>query len=112
MKTHHFFVIIFVCVYLLKMEDELSNVKEKLEVSDVKCGLLTDECNKLKHQLEGLLHIKEVRCNAEGQPWIFVGLIQRGMEGRYMQLMGRGHACLDNFSTDQMVINLPFLMWL
>ena len=43
------------------MEEELSNVKEKLEVSDVKCGLLTDECNRLKHQLEGLLHVKEVR---------------------------------------------------
>ena len=47
--------------FLSQMEEELSNVKEKLEVSDVKCGLLTDECNRLKHQLEGLLHVKEVR---------------------------------------------------
>lgn len=47
--------------FFLKMEEEFSNLKEKLEVSDVKCGLLTDECNKLKHQLEGLLQVKEVR---------------------------------------------------
>lgn len=47
--------------FLLKMEEEFGNLKEKLEVSEVKCGLLTDECNKLKHQLEGLLQVKEVR---------------------------------------------------
>lgn len=47
--------------FFLKMEEEFGNLKEKLEVSDVKCGLLTDECNKLKHQLEGLLQVKEVR---------------------------------------------------
>ena len=47
--------------FSLKMEEEFGNLKEKLEVSDVKCGLLTDECNKLKHQLEGLLQVKEVR---------------------------------------------------
>lgn len=47
--------------FLLKMEEEFGNLKEKLEVSEVKCGLLTDECNKLKHQLEGLLRVKEVR---------------------------------------------------
>ena len=44
-----------------KMEEEFGNLKENLEVSQVKCGLLTDECNKLKHQLEGLLKVKEVR---------------------------------------------------
>ena len=47
--------------FLLKMEEEFGNLKEKLEVSELKCGLLTDECNKLKHQLEGLLRVKEVR---------------------------------------------------
>lgn len=51
----------FLCLFLLKMEEEFGNLKEKLEVSEVKCGLLTDECNKLKHQLEGLLQVKEVR---------------------------------------------------
>lgn len=44
-----------------KMEEEFGNLREKLEVSQVKCGLLMDECNKLKHQLEGLLKVKEVR---------------------------------------------------
>lgn len=31
------------------MEEEFGNLKEKLEVSEVKCGLLIDECNKLKY---------------------------------------------------------------
>lgn len=42
------------------MEEEVANLKEKLEVSDVKCSLLTEECNKMKSQLEELLRVKEV----------------------------------------------------
>ena len=44
-----------------KMEEEFGNLRENLEVSQVKCGLLMDECKKLKHQVEGLLQVKEVR---------------------------------------------------
>lgn len=42
------------------MEEEVANVREKLEVSDMKNSLLSEECNKMKSQLEGLLHVKEV----------------------------------------------------
>lgn len=42
------------------MEEEVANLREKLEVSDMKNSLLSEECNKMKSQLEGLLHVKEV----------------------------------------------------
>ena len=42
------------------MEDQVSDLKEKLEVSDMKCSLLTEEGNKMKTQLEELLKVKEV----------------------------------------------------
>ena len=42
------------------MEEEVTNLREKLEVSDMKNSLLSEECNKMKSQLEGLLHVKEV----------------------------------------------------
>ena len=42
------------------MEDQVSDLKEKLEVSDMKCSLLTEECNQMKIQLEELLRVKEV----------------------------------------------------
>lgn len=48
------------------MEEEVANLREKLEVSDMKNSLLSEECNKMKSQLEGLLHVKEVG--------IFVGI--------------------------------------
>ena len=48
------------------MEEEVTNLREKLEVSDMKNSLLSEECNKMKSQLEGLLHVKEVG--------IFVGI--------------------------------------
>lgn len=48
------------------MEEEVANLREKLEVSDMKNRLLSEECNKMKSQLEGLLHVKEVG--------IFVGI--------------------------------------
>lgn len=48
------------------MEEEVANLREKLEVSDMKNSLLSEECNKIKSQLEGLLHVKEVG--------IFVGI--------------------------------------
>lgn len=48
------------------MEEEVANLGEKLEVSDMKNSLLSEECNKMKSQLEGLLHVKEVG--------IFVGI--------------------------------------
>ena len=38
----------------------MANLKEKLEVSDMKCSLLTEECSKMKSQLEELLKVKEV----------------------------------------------------
>lgn len=38
----------------------MANLKEKLEVSDMKCSLVTEECNKMKTQLEELLRVKEV----------------------------------------------------
>ena len=48
------------------MEEEVANLREKLEVSDMKNSLLSEECNKMKSQLEGLLRVKEVG--------IFVGI--------------------------------------
>lgn len=42
------------------MEEEVANLREKLELSDMKNSLLSEECNKMKSQLEGLLHVKEV----------------------------------------------------
>lgn len=48
------------------MEEEVANLREKLELSDMKNSLLSEECNKMKSQLEGLLHVKEVG--------IFVGI--------------------------------------
>jgi len=48
------------------VEEEVANLREKLEVSDMKNSLLSEECNKMKSQLEGLLHVKEVG--------IFVGI--------------------------------------
>lgn len=48
------------------MEEEVANLKEKLEVSDMKNSLLSEECSKMKNQLEELLHVKEVS--------IFVGI--------------------------------------
>ena len=47
-------------IFALKVEDEVSNLKEKLEVSGMKCSLLTEECNKMKSQLQELLRVKEV----------------------------------------------------
>ena len=49
-----------VLLKLLQVEDQVSDLKEKLEVSDMKCSLLTEECNQMKIQLEELLRVKEV----------------------------------------------------
>ena len=50
--------------FYFEVEEEVANLKEKLEVSDMKCSLLTEECSKMKSQLEELLKVKEVSlCN-------------------------------------------------
>ena len=62
------------------MEEEVANLGEKLEVSDMKNSLLSEECNKMKSQLEGLLHVKEVG--------IFVGIaVQSKLYILYIKLL-------------------------